>query len=112
MINRNRNRQLTDGCWFKLTIIEQMANIGSEVMRAISWKKKGDEKYSNIAFERALELLDLIIADPRYSHRLKEICRTRESLCDYFVGGNEYKSTDEQWEKYFYAFNFAARKDR
>lgn len=106
-----RNGELAKGRWFKLTLIEQMANIGSEVIRAISWKQKGDEEYSRLAFERALELLDLTIADPRYKHRLKEICRVREVLCDYFVGDNEYSSTPEQWERYFYAFNFAARKD-
>jgi len=105
-----QNGELAKGRWFKLTLIEQMANIGSEVMRAISWKQKGDEGYSRLAFERALELLDLTIADSRHKHRLKEICRTREVLCDYFVGDNEYKSTDGQWEKYFYAFNFGVRK--
>jgi len=106
-----RDGKLSSGRWFNLTLIEQMANIGSEVIRAISWKKKRDEEYSRIAFERALELLDLTIADPRHRHRLKEICRAREVLCDYFIGDNEYKSTNEQWEKYFYTFNLAARKD-
>lgn len=107
-----QNGQLANGRWFQLTLVEQMANIGSEVIRAISWKQKGDSLYSRLAFERALELLDLTIADPRHKKsRLKEICRVREVLCDYFVGDNEYKSTDKQWEKYFYAFNWAARKN-
>jgi len=108
----HKNGELANGRWFKLTLMEQMANIGSEVFRAISWNKKGDKEYSRIAFERVLELIDFTISDPRHRHRLKEICRTREVLCDYFAGDNEYKSTSEQWEKYFYAFNFAARKNR
>jgi len=32
--------------WFKLSLAEQLANIGSEVIRAINWKEKGREDYS------------------------------------------------------------------
>lgn len=61
--------------------------------------------------ERALELLDLTISDQRWiqAKRLKEILRTREVLCDWFYGDNEYHSTDKQWQKYFLYFGIAAR---
>lgn len=95
--------------WFKLTFFEQMANIGSEVERTISWKTKGNLEYSQIAFERALELLDLTIADKRNIKRLKELLRVREALADYFEFDNEYKSSDKLWQNYFYPFNWAAR---
>jgi len=36
----------------------------------------------------------------------------REVLVDYFVGENIYHSTEKDWEKYFYYFNFAARNSR
>ena len=39
---------------------------------------------------------------------LKEICRVREALVDYFVYDNEYATTDEMWQQYFYDFNYAA----
>ena len=102
------HKQMAKGGWQKYSFIEQMANIGSEVFRTISWRKK-DAKLSDLAFERALELLDLTIIDPKNRERLKEICRVRECLADYFVGENEYQSSDKAWQKYFYAFNYAAR---
>jgi len=97
------HKELSEGKWFKLTLAEQMANIGSEVLRAISWKKR-DEKYSKMAAERAIELVDLTISDPKNTKRLKEICRLRELIGDYFFFENEYKSNEKQWESYFYPF--------
>lgn len=94
--------------WNKFNIYEQMANVGSEVFRAISWRKK-DKKMSQAAFGRALELFDLTIIDPKNKKRLKEICRAREVFVDYFACQNQYRSTDELWQNYFYAFNHAAR---
>jgi hypothetical protein len=44
--------------WQKLNFFEQMANIGSEVERAVLWREK-DKEYSKLALYRALELLDL-----------------------------------------------------
>jgi len=47
------HRELAAGRWF-----EQMANIGSEIERTISWRGR-NEKNSTTAFKRGLELLDL-----------------------------------------------------
>ncbi len=102
------HRDLTLKKWFKLNIFEQMANIGSEVERTILWREK-NKKYSQLAFERALELLDLTVEDPKNKNRLKELLRAREALVDYFCYDNIYHSTDQQWRDYFYAFNYAAR---
>jgi hypothetical protein len=104
-----QHQQLADGRWQKLNLIEQLANIGSEVERAILWKEKGDLSYSQMAFKRALELLDLTLMDPKNKKRLKEPCRVREVLVDYFAGKNIYHSSDELWQKYFYPFYLAAR---
>ena len=95
--------------WFKLSFVEQMANVGSEVERTILWKEKNNPEYSKMAFERALELLDLTINDKRNIKRLKELLRVREVLADYFAFNNEYQSTDKSWRDYFYPFNWAAR---
>lgn len=106
------HKDLAAGRWFKLSLIEQLANTGSEVQRAIIWKNKGDSNYSFRAFCRALELLDLTIVDTRWRKRLKELTRTREILCDYFAGKNEYHTTDAFLQKYFYHFTYYARKDK
>ena len=104
-----QHKQMAAGRWFELTFFEQMANIGSEVERTISWKAKNNQEYSHMAFERALELLDLTISDKKNTKRLKELLRVRETLADYFEFDNEYKSSDKLWQNYFYPFNWAAR---
>jgi len=94
--------------WSEFLLVEQMANIGAEIGRAINWSKK-DKKESRAFFERGLELLDLTIGDPKNKKRLKELLRVRETLADYFCFDNIYGSSDEKWNNYFYAFNYAAR---
>jgi len=102
------HHDLTEERWQRFSIFEQMANIGSEIGRAINWREK-DKKRSEAAFDRGLELLDLTIEDKKNIKRLKEICRLREVLVDYFCFDNIYGSSDEKWNNYFYAFNYAAR---
>lgn len=107
-----QHKQLASGKWFKMSISEQLANVGSEVERTILWKNKNNPDYSNRALERALELLDLTVEDAKNRYRLKEILRVREALVDYFMFDNEFSSSDELWRKYFYPFIFAARIKR
>ncbi len=95
--------------WKSFSIFEQMANIGAEVGRTITWKNKNNNEMSKNAFYRSLELIDFTIDDGKNRNRLKEITRMRELLVDYFAGDNIYHSTDEGWNKYFYYFNYAAR---
>ena len=102
-----QHKELAAGRWFELTFFEQMANVGSEVGRAIIWKGKNDG-YRIKSIERALELLDLTIADIRNRARLKELTRLREALVDHFYFDNRYASSDRLWQNYFYAFGYAA----
>ncbi|MGD9200423.1 MAG: hypothetical protein PVI26_02570 [Chitinispirillia bacterium] len=106
------HKSLAEGRWFTFSLCSQMANIGSEVERAISWGRKGNADYKERAFFRALELIDLTIQDPKNRKRLKEICRVREILADFLYFDNEYNSTEEQWQKYFYSFTYAARSGK
>lgn len=103
-----QHQYLAAGRWYRLSLIEQMANIGSEVFRTMKWRQL-DKKISWGAFTRALELIDLSLKDPKNKTRLKELCRVREVLVDFFFGSNQYGSSDKLWEKYFLPFNFAAR---
>lgn len=103
-----QHKDLAAGRWRELSFFEQMANIGAEVGRAVNWQKK-DSAYSLLAAERALELLDFTLSDPSNLRRLKEIARVRETLVDYFWGDNQYASSAELWNSYFYPFNWAAR---
>ena len=104
-----QHQQLAAGRWKEFSFFEQMANVGSETERAIIWKNKNNEEYKKLAFERALELLGFTISDDKNKKKLRELTRLREILSDYFAFNNEYKSTDEEWRKYFYSFNYASR---
>ena len=104
-----QHREMAGGRWFRMSFAEQMANTGSEVERAISWRDKGSQEYSARAFDRALELLDLTIADARNRSRLRELTRLREVLADYFFGDNRYGSSDQLWRGYFMSFARAVR---
>ena len=88
-----------------------MANVGGEVERALGWREKGNPAYSHRAFERALELMDLTLEDPRNRSRAKELARGREALVDYFQGSNQFGSSPTLWRKYYGAFAYAVRKD-
>jgi len=106
------HKQLAQGRWQQLSLVTQLANIGSEVARSIKWKNLHDEDSFRLAFERMLELIDLTIADPKNRHRLKEVVRAREMLIDYLMYDNIYHSTDEQWLKYFNAFAVLSNNQR
>jgi hypothetical protein len=103
------HKDLASGRWFQFSLAEQLANVGSEVERTISWRDKGNTEYSRHAFERALELLSLTLGDPKNKTRLKELSRLQEVLIDYFACQNSYHSSDALWRKYFYNFNYLAR---
>ena len=103
---------LAAGRWSRLTFVEQMANVGSEVERALHWRAKHRPDYAQRAFERALELIDLTLADAQRPTRLKELARVREAMVDDFAGANLYGSTDASWKQYFLAFAYAARSTR
>lgn len=107
-----QHQKLADGAWNKLKFVEQMANTGSEVFRAINWQEKKNKEYSRLAFERSLELLSLTIDDPKNRHGLRELTRLYEFIVDFFSGENEYRSDKATFEKYFYAFTYAARNER
>jgi hypothetical protein len=102
------HKDLADGRWSSFSLIEQLANVGTDVERAIRWKKKGNMEYSEQAVDRALELMDFTITDPKNKKRLKELLPVRAMLADYFMGINEFSFTDEFWQKYFYDFGYAA----
>lgn len=92
-----------------MTLAEQLANIGAEVGRAARARAQGNEQRLGPALDRALELFDLTLADERWRHRLKEIARSREVVCDFLVGDNVYGSTAESLDAYFLPFAVAAR---
>lgn len=107
-----RHETLAAGRWTQFSLMEQLANVGGEVERTLNWRRKNNVELGRRAFERALELLELTIADPRHRRRLKELTRTREALLDFFLGDNQFQSTEQAWRKYFLGFGLAARRNK
>jgi hypothetical protein len=106
-----QHRDLAAGRWHALSLGEQLGNIGSEISRAIRWSGR-NEALARGAFERALELFDLTLDDPRHRRapaRLRELARAREVVVDFFDGSNQYGSTPASLQKYFDAYALAAR---
>src|ERR1051325_1811005 len=90
-----QHRDLAAGRWHELSLFEQLGNIGSEISRATRWTGKNAD-LARGALERALELFDLTLDDPRHRRspaRLREIARAREVVADFFAGPNQYLST-------------------
>ena len=107
-----QHRDLAAGRWWELSLAEQLGNVGSEISRAVRWTSRNPD-VARAALYRALELLDLTLADPRHRAsraRLREIARTREVVVDFFAGPNHYGSTGPSLQKYFDAYALAARK--
>jgi hypothetical protein len=103
------HKNLTLEHWSEFSFDEQMGNIGSEVGRIIIWRKKEDPKYSKMAFEKRLELLQLTIEDPKNKARLKKLNNLEKILKDYFYGNDKHGYTDETLDKYFLQYALAAR---
>lgn len=106
------HRDLAAGRWWTLSLVEQLGHVGSEISRASRWLSRNPET-ACLAFYRALELIDLTLADPRLRAsrpRLREVARAREVVVDFFAGGNQYNSTADSLQKYFDQYAAAARR--
>ncbi|KKR10351.1 MAG: hypothetical protein UT37_C0003G0050 [Parcubacteria group bacterium GW2011_GWA2_39_18] len=102
-----KHKELAAGRWYKLSLAEQLGNIGSEVSRTANWQNK-DKKLFWGAAERALELFDLTLEDSRWKGRRFEIARAREVFCDALYGGEMYKGSLQNLIGYFDQFALAA----
>lgn len=104
---------LASGAWSRLTIVEQMANVGSEVERAIRAHESGRTERRDQAIARALELFDLIGADERWrGARRRETRRAREEFCRLFYGDDVRPGEANSLQKYFLQFAVAARQPK
>ena len=86
--------------WQQFSLGQQLGHVASEISRARHWQEEGNDTSRNLALERALELLDLTIADDRFRNRLKEILRLREVICDWYSGEKNYPISAHSLEEY------------
>ena len=99
--------------WGKMTINEQMGNIGSEVGRAIIAHRNGNKAREDRAIDRAIDLfsatVEALVGTER-SYRLKEVLRAREEFLRLFFD-DTFESDADKIERYFMDYAFAARNE-
>lgn len=106
-------RTVDEEKWASMSLMEQMANIGSEVGRTRKWLMKGNPQLSEGAFLRCLDLIDVTIRTGRRnatsrSCLLKELCRARDLFAESFL---EIDMDNLLFlEKYFGQFAMAVRR--
>ncbi len=101
---------LVAGGWRKLDLIEQLANVGSEVERTIRAHRAGQTHRFEHALARALELFDLTTEDDRWhGHQIQEIRRAREEFCRLFFDPDVPADSAEGLRRYFFGFAWLAR---
>lgn len=104
---------LAAGRWHSFTLLEQLANVGSEVERALRARERGLTQRFDRAVDRALELFDLTAMDPRWSGpRRREILRAREYFCRVCFGDDAEPDAGDYLSRYFLQFATAARAKR
>jgi hypothetical protein len=98
--------------WAKLSIYEQLGNIGSEVGRAITAHRNGKEKRESSAIARALDLFAATVEVnlQTHPHRVKEVLRARDEFMRLFYDGTFDQDADKI-ERYFMYFAQRARLD-
>ena len=102
---------LAAGRWKSLSLVEQLANVGSEVERAIKAHEADRTERRDAAVNRGLELFDLTAADDRWrGSRRREILRAREEFCALFWGDTEQPGAAASLSQYFLHFAVAARR--
>ena len=102
---------LASGRWHTLSIAEQLANVGSEVERAIRARDAGRRDRFEHAEARALELFDLTATDERWrGPRRREILRLREEFCRLFHDPDVPPESARGLQAYFLRFAVLSRR--
>lgn len=99
--------------WAAMPLMEQMANIGSEVGRARKWIGKDKTQLAEGAFYRGLELMDATMRFGRSNSAsrsclLLELCRARDLFSESFLSRDD--DALGYLEKYFGQFASAIRR--
>jgi hypothetical protein len=104
---------LASGRWREMTLAQQLANIGSEVDRAIRSSQSGQVARFENALDRALELFDLSAADDRWrGPRRREVLRAREEFCRLFFDDDVHPESASGLSRYFLQFTILARANQ
>jgi hypothetical protein len=95
--------------WARMSLFEQLGNIGSEVGRTAKEFTKNDQDGFKAALTRALDLFDATTEQliKEKSHRVKEVLRSRDQFLTQYY--QDVPRVDASLETYFMNFALTAR---
>lgn len=102
------HQNLSAASWSKKETAFQLASIGAEASRFLGHLKNKQPLRAENSLWRALELIDLTIADFRHGSHLRELTRLRESLCSQMYA-SDLQLSAEQLNRYFLPFGLISR---
>ncbi len=85
MILPRHHKGLNIEKWFSLQRHHQILMIAAELNRAKHWIEKKDFRNVDLCYERAFELLDITVGDPKWKRRTRELMRFREMLAEQYA---------------------------
>ena len=92
--------------WNKMSISEQILNIGGEIQRAVDRKEKNEDSLAKQYLSKALEWIELTKKDPKNAVRIAEINIVEDEVKDYFEKNkyhNNKSSIMSYWNSFFTA---------
>jgi hypothetical protein len=97
--------------WRQFSLLDQMANIASEVGRTMNARRAGDEQRFWAALQRALDLFEATTLTEmhRHPHRLKEVGRAKEEFVRIAAADEFDDGEARRLEAYFMHFALASR---
>jgi len=90
------HKNLTTDRWQRFSKSQQILMITTELNRAQTWIEKNQNYETNQCYERAFELFDLTIADPKWQSGLKELLRARDILAELYLQNTKDELTNKQ----------------
>jgi len=96
--------------WRLMTLPQQLGNLLAEISRAANWEKINKATQRAVALERALELIDLILADSRNFGRSRELGILRELIADCYANSGYFFINLKAIQDYLLPFAVLARK--
>lgn len=106
------HKDLAEGRWFEFSLWSSLQTLVVMLKGPYDGSEKADLIIASRHLSERWNFLYFTLADPKNKKQLRELCRAREALVDHFVYDNIYRSTEESWQHYFFAFNYAAAIQR
>ena len=100
--------------WARESLLSQLANISSEVGRAVTARRDGDQERFDGAFARALDLFDATLETlpTEEMHRRREIQLQRDEFVRIVTAPELDAAEAARIERYFHAFAVEHRRSR